>query len=251
MSSSSFGYNTSYYSISDIHEDLNVGGAGKDEYEFLSGYSTDLMSKRPMMTWEQWMKWVLFNDKPVPLYKQQQSLEKAVNSIPTNNGKTTWDIISTHPNLTKFAALAERVGYGKFFDEGNTILAPINSQFDTTLLYPLTMAQVPQTLEIPSAQPADLQILRYHILPYMVKPWQLDNRRTRLRTDLELQYVEADWTGDTKYLINPIYQTFGENSHPSAWFPKKSDEVVVLDSIETTNGYLYIIDRPILFPSLF
>jgi hypothetical protein len=54
-----YGTDSSYFSIKDIHQDLNLTRG--QEFEFLTGYSEDPMSERPMQLWENWMKWVLFN----------------------------------------------------------------------------------------------------------------------------------------------------------------------------------------------
>ena len=41
-------------------------------------------------------------------------------------------------------------------------------------------------------------------LPYEIKPWQLTDRKLRLRTDLDLQHVETDWTNGKQLFMNPI-----------------------------------------------
>jgi len=261
---SSSGYNTSYSAIRDIHEDLNIAGAGPSEFEFLSGFSDDPYSKYPMMSWDNWMNFILFNEKyPTPLERNailkkaliDQNKTLAKNSTANDKPITIYDVIKANPRLSKFRELIDYVGYGKVYDSGITIFAPINDQFDQTLEYPLNVAYKPV---------AALQTLRYHILPFIIKPWQMENRKLKLRTDLDKQPLETDWTKNQRLLINPINDTYmdsvagsytngpGEpvSSRSDNWFPKISWEVPILKVIECSNGIVYIISRPLQFSDL-
>ena len=167
-----------------------------------------------------------------------------------------YDAISANPQLSKFKALIDYTGYGKVLTPGITLFAPINDRFDEILEYPLTTAYKPV---------AALQILRYHILPFIIKPWQMEGRKLRMRTDLEQQPIECEWTQGRKQLLNPINTTHidpaaGSYTNGSgdplparadSWFPKVSWEVEFLGAFECTNGsMLYIISRPIIFTDL-
>ncbi len=224
----------------------------------MSGYSEDTM-----IPWSAWMQYVLFNqqyDFPAVVDEQlkkaieKQNKAQKCDSTNFNTPKTCYDIISTHPQLTRMKWLCDYVGYGKVKDLQFpiTLFAPIDDKFDETLEYPLNYAFKPT---------ACLQVLRYHILPFVIKPWQMEDRRLRLRTDLEKQPVESDWTNGKRQLLNPISKRklpepfgYGVNpigdyipSLPDVWFPKKYWEVDILDCIECAGGIVYVISRPIVF----
>lgn len=268
MTSASQGYDTQYYHIGDIHEDLNVGGAGNDqEFEFLSGYSSDLMNPKSMRLWKNWMDYVLFNQITPRPYDAEKVLSKALaiqntnlpsNSTTNNQPLSVYDTICLDPNLSKFKDLINEAGYGLPYSDNITIFAPINNQFDFILGYALKIAY---------RSVAVLQTLRYHILPYRIKPWQLKDRYLRLRTSLEYNPVESDWTNGKSLLINKINTeyisppagSFTNSKFPDAdpyparpdtWFPKITDEVQILKAIECRNGWLYIIERPIVWSDL-
>lgn len=259
-----YGTSTAYSAIKDIHEDLNLPGAGNTEYEFLSGYSEDPTSSKLMMSWDQWMQWILFNQVYKTPVETQSMMEKALieqdkklqkNSTSNNSAISIYEYIKSVPNLSKMKKLIDYVGYGKVYDMGITLFAPINDKFDETLEYPLTIAYKPV---------AALQTLRYHILPFIIKPWQMNGRKLKLRTDLEEQPIETDWTNGKQVLMNPINNTYlappvGSFTNPpgdpvparaDSWFPKISWEVKILGSIECANGMLYIIERPICWSDL-
>lgn len=262
--SSVYGIDSSYYALRDIHEDLNL--ARGQEFEFLTGYSSDQKSDRPMRLWEDYMKWVLFN-QITPTYNQaSDALNSAItnqksslppNSTTNNKSLTIYDVIASDPSLSKFKQMADQTGYGKIHEQNITILAPINDKFDETLHYALHIAYKPVAI---------LQSLRYHILNYIIKPWQLQDRVLRLRTDLSNQPVESDWTYGKHVLINkinpgyiaPIAGSFtnsspGGDPYPAradTWFPKYTDEVQILEIVECENGYLYKISRPLVFSDL-
>jgi uncharacterized surface protein with fasciclin (FAS1) repeats len=245
-----YGTSTSYSAISDIHQDLNVGGAGGTELVFRSGYSNDLLSPNPMLNWNQWMQWILFNTRFNTPAEQEQIVSKALeqqqdnkpkNSIDNNTHTTIYDIIRSDPNLSKIKDLIDYVGYGKMYTQGITFFAPVNDRFDEILKYQLDIAYKPVSA---------LQTLRYHILPFIIKPWQMIDRKLKLRTDLNNKTIESDWTGGQQLLINQI----NTNSIPGDpvsvrgdnWFPTKNWEVKILAIISCDNGILYIIDRPIV-----
>ncbi len=256
------GYDTAYYAIGPIHQDLNVGGAGGTEFEFLSGYSEDPYSDKPMMSWDEWMRWILFNEIHKIPKVSNEIMTKAIseqaktlpyNSTTNNKQKSVYDVLSLMPELSKMKDLVDYVGYGKIFEQGNSFFLPINTNFDKILTYQLTIAYKPV---------AALQVLRYHILPYIIKPWQMENRKLKMRTDLDQQPIESDWTRGKRLLINPINDEYlsppaGSYTNPPGdpvpartdnWFPKISWEVEILEVLECAGGNMvYIIDRPIIW----
>jgi hypothetical protein len=262
-----YGYDSSYSAIQDTHQDLNLGGAGfNQEFEFLTGFSADPMSERPMRLWKDWYDYIFFNQAKPTLREATSAMDRMVatqaaglstNSTSNNQAMTIYEAISADPHLSKFKDLIDQMGYGKIFEQGITIFAPINDQFDEILHYALKVAFRPV---------AALQSLRYHVLPYIIKPWQLQDRVLRLRTDLNNQPVESDWTRGKRVLLNkinpgyipPIAGSFtngspGADPYPArsdCWFPKLTDEVPILGVKECSNGYLYIINRPICFSDL-
>jgi hypothetical protein len=259
-----YGVDSSYYALRDMHEDLNLTRG--QEFEFLTGFSEDPMAERPMRLWEEYMQWVLFNQVKPTLREATSTLNRAVekqtsslpvNSTTNNHAVSIYEAIAADPRLSKFKQLIDTVGYGKVFENGITILAAINDHFDEILHYALKVAFRPV---------AALQTLRYHILPFIIKPWQLQDRVLRLRTDLNHHSVECDCTNGKHVLLNkinpgyvpPIAGSFtngspGADPYPSradSWFPKHSDEVPILEVKECSNGFLYIINRPIVFSDL-
>jgi uncharacterized surface protein with fasciclin (FAS1) repeats len=262
--SSTYGTDTSYSGICDIHQDLNLTHG--QEFEFLTGYSEDPMSERPMQLWENWMKWVLFNQVVPSARDVKNALEKGIkqqnasaptNSTSNNRGTTIMEAIEGDKRLSKFAALIKEVGYGKFWEDGVTIFAPTNDKFDEILEYALKIAYRPV---------AALQTLRYHILNYIIKPWQMQDRVLKLTTDLSNQAVESDWTRGKHVLLNKINPGYippmagsftngspGADPYPArtdTWFPKHTDEVNIIEAKDCNNGFLYIIERPIVFSDL-
>jgi uncharacterized surface protein with fasciclin (FAS1) repeats len=259
-----YGTDTSYSAIADIHEDLNLTHG--QEFEFLTGYSEDPMSDQPMRLWEDWMKWVLFNQVTPSAKEARRALENGIaqqnasapaNNTSNNHGTTIMEVMETDKRLSKFVALIKEVGYGKFWDNGVTIFAPTNDKFDEILEYALKIAYRPV---------AALQTLRYHLLNYPIKPWQMQDRVLKLTTDLSNQAVESDWTRGKHVLLNKINPGYispmagsftnggpGADPYPArsdTWFPKHTDEVQVLEAKECNNGWLYVIDRPVVFSDL-
>ena len=247
--SANYGTDSGWYNLAPFHEDLNINGAGPMEYEFMSGYTKDTM-----INWKQYMDYILFNKQYNTPKQVDEAIAKKLTEQKASREMTVYDVISSHPQLTKFDDMIKLTGYGKPKDTQMpfTIFAPVNDKFDKVLYYPINNSA--------DKRIALLQILRYHILPYLLEPWQIKNRKLRLRTDLENMTVDTDFTQGRQQLINPI-QTPGQDlnmypfgdpymSAPDNWFPKVTSEVNVLEIIKTINGFIYIIDRPLYFPDV-
>lgn len=248
--SANYGTDGGWYNLAPFHEDLNINGAGNKEYEFMSGYTDDTM-----INWKQYMNYLLFNEQYNTPKQVDDAIAKKLTEDKASRPMTVYDVISSNPTLSKFNDLIKLTGYGKPKDTDFpfTIFAPINDRFDETLYYAMKKS--------PNKQIALLQVLRYHILPYLLEPWQIKNRKLRLRTDLENMTIDTDFTGGRQQLLNPIQTPglqdlnmypFGDPymSAPDNWFPKITSEVNVLEIVKTINGFIYIIDRPLYFPDV-
>lgn len=247
--SSVYGVDSAYYAVKDIHQTLNIGGAGGGEYVFTGGSSNN---PHQLLTWNEWMAWVLFNKGATTLDQHKSIMEKAVydqekvlpgNSTTFNRPISIYDVLCADPQLSKFKALVDYTGYGKIWDSPITLFVPLNDHFDEMMEWALDISYKPV---------AALQILRYHILPFILNPWEMQDRKLKLHTDLDLS-IETDWTNGQQLLINPITQNYisppaGSFTNLSGddWFPKKDWEVPVLKAIECCNGYIYIIARPVV-----
>lgn len=255
------GYSTPFSSIADYHQDLNINGASESEYVFMSGTKPE-----NLMPWSAWREYVLFNktyelpsvvDDQLKRAIAEQNKKLPMDSTVFNTPTSCYDVVAADPRLSRMKWLLDYVGYGKVrdLDYPITLFAPINDKFDDTLDYPLNYGVKMVSM---------LQVLRYHILPYKIHQWQLENRRLRLRTDLDLQHVETDFTNGRKLLLNPIstrelsgpeesmVNGFGDPiaSLPDSWFPKKDWQVDVLGWVDCDGGTVIIIDRPLVFPGV-
>src|SRR5579872_4257032 len=217
-----YGTDTDYSALADIHLYRNLPGAGNSEYMFESGNAG-----QPMMDWYSWMNKVLFNTQYYSPKDRQEILQRAVrqqesdkNPDVRNNGKSNYDIISEKPYLSKFKKLLDYTGYNKIFTAPLTIFAPIDTNFDNILTYLnslTTLSPEPKDENLPwsgasrSGWNMALNTVRYHLLPYRIMPWQLQDRKLYLQTDLEKQRILSDFTGGDNLLINPIctYQPSG------------------------------------------
>lgn len=242
--SSSSGFDTNYSSIGDIHLFLNITGASDKEYEFTSG-----STGKPMYNWRQFMDYVLYNKTPQRVDTQIEVLANGLNeqnkqgkpdsfSINHNVPFTVYSALQLYPNLSKFKKFADYIGYGKLKDMESkvTLFVPVdNEKFDEYFW---------NLFNVMWSSSTAVDTLRYHILPYLLLPWQLQDRKLRLRTDLEHRQLDTDWTKGKRQLLNPI--TCGE--FQADWFPKRDWEVNIIGVIYCDNGIVYIIDRPLIYP---
>lgn len=239
------GYDTNFYSIADIHQDLNLPyDNDSQELEFLSGSNGD-----QMFTWKQWMDYFLFNKKPERVADQVKSVIKGVddqlkteklNNIDRAAPFTVYDVLGVYPQLSKFKEFCDYIGYGKLKDMEFkvTLFAPINDKYDEYMWYLYNVAWTKSTA---------IDALRYHILPYLLLPWQLKDRKLRLRTDLERRQIDTDWTKGKQQLLNPL----SYSQTPMDWFPKMNWEINIIGTVHCDNGIVYIIDRPIVMDGFY
>jgi len=258
------GYDTSFSAIADYRYDV---GLTNDEFEFTSGYRPE-----EMWTWNQWMNYFLYDDIPITEKQIKDTLEHNQKKIQINGN---FEVMSKLPFCSKMKKLIELANYGKPYDNYTTLLVPINDHFDDYLKF--------SSIDPILRKQQMVQTVRYHILPFVIKPWELENRKMRLLTDLGQQRVISDWTQQTKYLVNPLNNdqwsvntnVWGKNENPNyrnvgiipkpiprgenysitnsygysnfgSFAPEDSDYVKILDYIETATGYIYIISRPLI-----
>lgn len=231
------GTSSSYFAIRDIHNGSNLSSGWDQEYEFLSG--TD---NKNMLTWGQYMNYILYDKIPVKPNESLSVLRKAVDEqykdSPGFKPKTVYDVIQSMPNTRKMAKLIKDSGYKKLSDVNYpvTFLVPTDEHFDEFLGPYLNMGVFRFNA---------FQTVRYHTLPYYVEPGQLKGRKYKLQTDLDKQPVESNWVGD-KHLIVSQDTPFPGGIY--GFFPVRSWDVPVLGYVECEGGIVYIIDRPLVFP---
>lgn len=267
--SACYGTDSAYSVYGDIHYDLNLPGAGKNELLFMSGQE----GIPPRTNWGSFINNILYNDPmPDPAktgqilkdYMDKQPLEKYDNKI------SIYEAISKIPKLSKIKKTLDYIGYGKINDNDITFFAPIDDVFDDFLSYDLQLGNMkgdslnqglkwngperPEWLSI-------LNILRYHTLPYVIDTTDMLNRKLKLKTTLDQQLLEIQYKNDKMSIINPIETEYDKTENsirlfvgnpiqntPDGWFPKISWYVDVIAKINCSNGNLYVISRPLLYP---
>jgi uncharacterized surface protein with fasciclin (FAS1) repeats len=230
-----FGSGTAYFAIRDIHDMSNLPGTDTQEFEFNSGTSND-----NMLNWKQYMQYVLFGTQ----YPLNRDAINAVDKATKKDGcpdKTVIDILRGNPRFSKIVKLVELSGYDKLgkLEYPVTFFAPTNDMFDYIL--------APQ-LDSGILSLNALQAVKYHTLPYKITPDQLVERKLYLETDLNHQRILSDWTNGKTILMNPV------SNNPlnpiKGWFPQKDWIVNITSTINIAGGSIFIIDRPLVFPSV-
>lgn len=241
MTSMIGGTDTNFSAIADIHYYLTLNGTDTLEKQFSSG-----SDGKPMITWKQWMDYILLDKTPIRATDTEKIMAKALSEQKIRKDDlehatlpfTVYDALKMYPNLSKFKNFVDYVGYGKLKDtmhEKITLFAPVNEKFDQYFWY---------LFNISWNKLSAVDALRYHILPYYLLPWQMEDRKLRLRTDLEHRQLDTDCTNGRKQLLNPLTYT----KTPQDWFPNKDWEVNILGIAYCDNGIIYIIDRPLVYP---
>lgn len=264
------GYDTNYSAIADIHDRSHLTYSKESrELEFMSSITPETS-----LTWEEYMKWILYQQKGI----SPKLLENAINkdlkdkacsaasglygqnsgygiqpTIVPSVGKaelhTVYDVVRNNPLTSKFADMIDKTTSSLFkynkihsLEFPVTLLAPINDEFDSVLYDGLN--NYSQVLNA-------FQTLRYHVLPYVVKPEQMIGRKYRLTTDLEKEKIESDWTEGKRTFVSQMGLFTGdymENpGEAQSYFPRDSWNIKVLDVIYCAGGIVYIISSPLRF----
>lgn len=234
------GTDTSYFAFRDIHDRSNLPSAGWDhEFEFMSG-----TNEKNMLTWKQYMEYIMYGTQ-YPVNSQaentvKKAIQKQERDKPCNTLHTVEDVIKADPRTTKIAKLLSDTNYKKLSNlyYPATFFAPIDENFDYYL---------GPYLESGVYSLNAFQTIRYHTLPYEVKPHQLNGRKYLLQSDLNEETFQSDWTNGKRQLLSQDTPYPGEIT---GWFPQFSWIVNILDIIECAGGVVYIIDRPMVFPAV-
>lgn len=236
------GTDTSYFSIRDIHDRSNLPSAGWDhEFEFMSG-----TSEKNMLTWKQYMEYIMYgtqyptNKDAMDAIKNAIKKQEMADPTPCDKLYTVKDVVSADPRTKKMAKLLADITYKKLDTVYYpvTIFAPIDDNFDYYL---------GPYLDSGVYNFNAYQAVRYHTLPYNVKPQQLEGRKYLLQSDLNGERFQSDWTNGKRQLISQDTPYPGEII---GMFPRYSWVINILDIIECAGGTVYIIERPMVFPNV-
>jgi uncharacterized surface protein with fasciclin (FAS1) repeats len=145
----------------------------------------------------------------VPLETQYESL------IDKSSCPTILSVLYKDTRMEQFKMFVETYNLQYLLEGDITLFVPSNNSIQL----------LKNIIEYTVADPAD--ILRYHILSYILTPVELFERKLRLQTKLRNQYFITDGPN--------IINEFTENN------PNK-----ITDSIKTQNGYIYMVDKPLV-----
>jgi hypothetical protein len=233
---------TSLHSFRDFHDYSSLGQAALSEYEFMSSTNGE------PITWGQYLDYILYGTQYPTKKKAEESVQKKIDEqkLPNPNCNelhTVWDVIRSHPKLTKFSTMLANCNYKKIntVDYPVTVFAPIDELFDYVL---------GPSLDLGVYSLQSLQAARYHTLAYPVQPKQLKGRLYQLQSDLDGQRFFCDWRTDEPRLINQTGLDFNDPIEMNSFIPKSGWDVKLLGSVSCAGGWVYLVDRPMLFPSV-
>jgi len=193
MSSVSFGTDTSFESIAPFREYVSISN---DEVEFMSGLKN-------------------------PVYGHDQSYIYAESDADTKDYRLINSTMS-HMYKNKYELL-KLISYFKLEN-----LFPIYG--DYTVFLPLDLTNM--KLEIKRAFFSPKEVLKYHILPFVILPEQLKHKKLKLRTSLEGHFIFTD-----------NFSIIGQDTTTNITKKELINRIKIVDIIKTTNGMMYIIDR--------
>lgn len=131
---------------------------------------------------------------------------------------STYGIIRQYQNTSIF----------KIFIDKFNLITQMNGDF--TLFVPINQMMDIIDNKLKNTPLEALDIFNYHKLNYIIEPVQLINRIIRLQTKLRNQYI----TVSNMKIIS------------EAGGMKDNNPNKILQSIKTDNGYIYIIERPLI-----
>lgn len=230
-----FGSGTAYFAIRDIHDISNLPGTDTQEFEFNSGTNKD-----NMLNWKQYMQYVMFGTQ-YPLEKDAVAAIRNATKKDECADKTVIEVLRSSPMFSKIVKLVDVSGYDKLgkLEYPVTFFAPTDDLFDYILKPQLDTGVLSLNA---------LQAIKYHTLPYKITPDQLIGRKLYLETDLNRQRVISDWTNGKAVLNNPISDDMLDPI--KGWFPQRDWMVNVTSTIDVAGGSIFVIDRPLVFPSV-
>lgn len=277
MSAIQGGTETAYSAIADYHDRSNLTyDKSSQELEFMSSYSPETT-----LTWQQYMNWIVYGEKVIPVDSSVRILKNAINQMDAEKGTcsppitnlyhqnsgygvqptyifetdkesldTVYDVVKNDLRTSKFTQLIDAIdspiySYTKIksLEFPVTILAPVNKYFDSVLYDALNNGVFSLNA---------LQTVRYHVLPYLVKPEQLAGRKFQLQTDLEKKRIVADFTKGKQTFVNQLgvdpTDPMSDPCESQNFIPRNSWIVHVLGITYCAGGIVYFIDRPLVFP---
>lgn len=150
-------------------------------------------------------------------YMQETSLIKTTDE---EGLPSTYETIGLTPSITTFKKFIDRFKLSDKLHSAFTLFVPINTNSDILVNF----------LNRTYAEPLD--VLNYHMLDYILTPVELFGRILKLKTKLTGQMI---MTKNTNIIIS-------NRDDPLA--PTSINQII--QSIETKNGFIYVIQYPLL-----
>jgi hypothetical protein len=161
------------------------------------------------------------NVKNPLVYSEESTSLSTYNSIKNfhpSPDTSTYGIIRQFQNASIFKIFIDKFNLTSQMNGDFTLFVPINQMMDII------------NDKLKNTPLEALDIFNYHKLNYIIEPVQLINRIIRLQTKLRNQYI----TVSNMKIISEAGGIKDNN-------PNK-----ILQSIKTDNGYIYIIERPLI-----
>ncbi len=155
-------------------------------------------------------------------YTENTNNNKIINNI---NDNTTYNIMSNNENLSEFKKFIDIYKFKNFLTGDFTLFIPINN-FINDLFNTIKSTQI-----------EPLNILKYHMIEYIITPMQMFNKKLKFQTKLRNNFFMVD--GDNNNLKIRKRDTGDMNNI-------KYINNKILQSIKTDNGYIYIIEKPLI-----
>lgn len=161
------------------------------------------------------------SNKRNPLFFSEISAEKCgneysrVDSFQVKPNTSSYGIIRNLSNVQNFKTFIDSYDLQHYMKDDFTLFIPIDNN-DSTIIDTLRYSPLNA-----------LDIFNYHKLNYVIEPVELFDRKIRLQTKLRNQYILTNG-------MSIITETSKKN-------PNK-----ILQSIKTDNGYIYLIEQPLI-----
>ncbi len=134
---------------------------------------------------------------------------------------TSYEVITNTPTISMFKNFINRFSLHKHLVDKFTLFIPTNSSMEILVKYL-------NNNSLANAQ----DVFKYHKLDSLINPVQLFDRKLKLQTSLPGHYILTN---------GPNIMMQNHNNQLSNLVPNK-----ILQSIETSNGFIYILEYPLL-----
>ena len=172
-----------------------------------------------------------------PLMYSEKSSEKCGNEYTVikdfqpRMDSSTYGFLRRLPNTQKFLNFVENYDLFRYMKDDFTLFIPVNP-----IAKDGSVGELSTILNTIRFTPLNaLDILNFHKLNYIIEPVELFNRKLKLQSNLKNQYILTD---DTSIGNGKSLQIVTDTSTDN---PNK-----ILQSIKTDNGYIYLIERPLI-----